>query len=138
MLGTPDQDRFISSQKWGVVTTLRKDGSPASSVIFFARDGDELLFSTTKDRLKGRTLARDARIALTVLDEGAPYRFVTVEGTATLHDEDLVAGHTIINRAMRGDPAWQAPEGMLERLQKEQRVVVRVRAERVSGVVNRG
>lgn len=138
MLGTPDQDKFISSQKWGVVTTLRKDGSPASSVIFYARAGDELLFSTTRDRLKGRTLAQDPRIALTVLDEGAPYRFVSVEGTATLHGEHLVEDHVIINRAMRGDPAWQAPDGMLERLEKEQRVVVRVKAERVSGVVNRG
>jgi len=137
MLGTADQDSFISSQKWGVVTTLRKDGTPTSSVIFYARVGDELLFSTTTDRVKARTIANDARVALAVLDEGAPFRYVTVEGKATLHRESLLADHVLINRAMRGDPAWQAPDGMLERLEKEQRVVVRVKAERVSGVVNR-
>lgn len=138
MIGTPGQDAFISSQRWAVVTTLRGDGSPSNSVIFFARDGDTLLFSTTTDRLKARTLALDPRIAITVLDEGAPFRFATVEGTATIEHENLVENHVLINRAMRNDPAWQAPEGMLERLQGEGRVVIRVHPERVSGVVNRG
>ena len=138
MLGNADQDKFISSQRWGVVTTLRRDGSPANSVIFYARVGDELLFSTTMDRIKAKTIAHDARVALTVLDEGAPFRYVTVEGKATLHRDNLLADHVLINRAMRAEPTWEAPAGMLERLEKEQRVVARVTAERVSGVVNRG
>lgn len=137
MIGNADQDAFVSSQRWGVVTSLRRDGSPTSSVVFFARAGDELLFSTTMDRVKARTIARDARVCFTVLDEGSPFRYVSVEGPATLHRENLVADHVLINRAMRNDPQWEAPVGMLERLEKEQRVVVRVRAERVSGVVNR-
>ena len=137
MLGTPDQDAFINSQKWASVTTLRADGSPSSSIIFFARDGDTLFFSTTNDRLKARTLRRDPRIAVCVLDEGAPFRFVTVEGTATIDEAGIVPGHIAINRAMREDPAWQPPEGFAERLQREGRVIVRVHADRVSGVVNR-
>ena len=136
MLGTPEQDAFINQMKWAVVTTLRRDGSPTNSVIFYARDGDQLLFSTTKSRLKGRTLARDPRLALTVLDEGAPYRFVTVEGTAVLEDSDIVPGHIAINRVMRGGD-FTPPPGFEERLRAEGRVIVRVRAERVSGVVGR-
>lgn len=138
MIGTPQQDAFISKNRWAVATTLRKDGTPSSSVVFFARDGDELIFSTTKSRLKAKTVAHDPRVTLCVLDEGAPFGFVTVEGTATIQDEDIGPVHVLINRAMRGDPAWQAPEGFLARLQAEGRVVVRVRPGRVSGVVNRG
>ncbi|MGH7752366.1 MAG: TIGR03618 family F420-dependent PPOX class oxidoreductase [Gemmatimonadales bacterium] len=138
MIGTPEQDAFIDKNRWAVVTTLRKDGSPSSSVIFYARVGDEIIFSTTDGRLKAKTLRRDARIAVAVLDEGAPHGFVTVEGTAIIQDEDVVAGHVEINRAMRNDPAWEAPEGFAERLARDGRVVVRVRAERVSGVPNRG
>jgi len=137
MLGTPGQDAFISQMKWAVVTTLRKDGSPTNSVIFYARDGDQLLFSTTKNRLKGRTLAHDARIALTVLDEGAPYRFVSVEGIATIEDKDIIPGHLAINRVMRGGD-FTPPTGFEERLRNEGRIIVRVNATRVSGVVNRG
>lgn len=40
MIGTAEQDAFINKNKWAVVTTLRKDGSPTSSVIFYAREGD--------------------------------------------------------------------------------------------------
>jgi PPOX class probable F420-dependent enzyme len=137
MLGTAEQDAFINSQKWAVVTTLRADGSPSNSVIFFARDGDRLYFSTTEDRLKARTLRHDERIAICVLDEGAPYRFVNVEGTATIEASDVVPGHVEINRVMRGDPNWQPPEGYEERLRRDRRVLVYVDAARVSGVVNR-
>jgi PPOX class probable F420-dependent enzyme len=137
MLGTPEQDAFINSQKWASVTTLRADGSPANSIIFFAREGDTLFFSTTESRLKTKTLRRDPRINVCVLDEGAPYRFVSVEGTATIEDQDVVPGHIEINRVMRGDRGWQPPEGFAERLKNDGRVIVKVNATRVSGVVNR-
>jgi PPOX class probable F420-dependent enzyme len=138
MIGTAQQDAFINKNKWGVVTTLRRDGTPSSSVIFFARDGDELVFSTTKSRLKAKTLAHDPRAALCVLDEGAPFGYVTVEGSAMVEEDDIVPMHVVINRAMRGQPDWTPPEGFEARLRGEGRVVVRVQADRVSGVVNRG
>jgi PPOX class probable F420-dependent enzyme len=137
VIGTAEQDAFISSQKWAVVTTLRADGSPSNSVVFFAREGDRLFFSTTDDRLKTRTVEHDPRIALCVLDEGAPYRFVNVEGTAAIERDDIVPGHVAINRTMRGDPAWMPPEGFEERLRRDRRVLISVTAERASGVVNR-
>lgn len=138
MIGTAEQDALVRELRWAVVTTLRKDGSPSNSVIFYAADGDEIIFSTTKDRVKAKTLKRDPRIAVTVLDEGAPHRFVTVEGTASVVDEDIVPGHILINRAMRKDPAWEPPEGYVAGLRSAGRVVVRVKGERVSGVVRRG
>lgn len=138
MIGTPDQDAFIRSMKAAIVTSLRKDGSPTSSLIFYALDGDELLFSTTSDRIKAKTLKRDPRIAVAVLDEGAPWRYATIEGTATVNETDVVPDHVSINRAMRAQPDWQPPEGYENTLRKQLRVVVRVKPERVSGVVNRG
>ncbi len=138
MIGTPDQDAFINKNKWGVVTTLRKGGAPSSSVIFYAREGDTLIFSTTESRLKAKSLRRDPRIAVCVLDEGAPFGYVTVEGRATFESGDIVPGHIAINKAMRGVSEFTPPEGFLERLRSEGRVIIRVTAERVSGVTNRG
>jgi PPOX class probable F420-dependent enzyme len=138
MIGSAEQDALIRELRWAVVTTLRKDGSPSNSVIFYAVDGDELIFSTTKDRIKAKTLKRDPRIAVTVLDEGAPHRFVTVEGSARVEEDDVLPGHILINRAMRKDPAWSPPEGYVEGLKTAGRVVIRVKAERVSGVTRRG
>ena len=137
MIGTEAQDAFINKNKWAVVTTLRKDGSPSSSVIFYARDGDALLFSTTANRLKGKSVRNDPRINICVLDEGAPFGYVTVEGRATIESDDIVPGHILINKAMRGTD-FTPPEGFLERLKGEGRVIIRLTADRVSGVTNRG
>lgn len=138
MIGKPDQDAFVRSMKWAVVTSLRKDGSPTTSVVFYALDGDDLIFSTTKDRLKAKTIINDPRAALTVLDEGAPYRFVSIEGNATVQETDVVPGHIAVNKAMRGLADWQPPDGYEETLRTQGRVIIRVKPERVSGVVNRG
>lgn len=138
MIGQPEQDAFVRAMKAAIVTSLRKDGSPATSLIYYAVDGDELIFSTTKDRLKVKTLKRDPRTALTVLDEGAPHRFVSVEGTARIVEEDIIPGHIVINRAMRNQPDWQPPEGYDDLLEKQGRVIIRVTPQRVGGVVNRG
>ena len=106
MIGKPDQDAFIRSMKAAIVTSLRKDGSPTSSLIFYALDGDELLFSTTAERIKAKTLKRDPRIAVAVLDEGAPWRYVTVEGTATVIDERRRA------RPHQDQPGHARPAGL--------------------------
>jgi predicted pyridoxine 5'-phosphate oxidase superfamily flavin-nucleotide-binding protein len=98
--------------------------------------GDELWFSTTTTRLKAVTVRRDPRIALTVLDEGAPFGFVTVEGTATIEDTDVVPGHIAVTKAMRGAD-FTPPEGFEERLRTDGRVIIKVVAQRVSGVTNR-
>ncbi len=137
MIGTEEQDAFIRSQRWAVVTSLRSDGSPTNSVVFYALEGDDLLFSTTADRFKAVSLRRDPRCAVTVLDEGAPFRFATIEGPATIQETDIVPGHVLVNRAMRGDQEWTPPEGYQENLAKQKRVLIRVKADRVSGVVNR-
>lgn len=134
MIGTPEQDAFISRNKWAVVTSLRKDGSPTNSVIFFYRDGDELVFSTTLSRLKGKTIARDSRVAITVLDEGAPFGYVTVEGRGRIQREDVVPGHIKLNEAMRGG-AFTPPEGFAERLASEGRILIHITPERVHGSV---
>ncbi len=138
MIGSPDQDAFINKNKWAVVTTLRKGGTPTSSVIFFYRDGDDLLFSTTRSRLKAKTVANDPRAAICVLDEGAPFGYVTVEGTSTIETDGLVAKHIELNKRMRGVSEFSPPEGFEERLLREGRVIIRLRPNRVSGVTNRG
>ena len=138
MIGKPEHDAFVRAMKWCVVTSLRKDGSPTNSVVFYALDGDDIIFSTTADRLKAKTLSRDPRAAVAILDEGAPYRFVSIEGPATIESDNIIPGHIAINRVMRNAPDWQPPEGYLETLRSQGRVIIRVRPERVSGVVNRG
>ncbi|MFI0723597.1 PPOX class F420-dependent oxidoreductase [Streptomyces sp. NPDC021224] len=69
------------------LATTRADGRPHVAPVWFLLDGDELVLTTGRDTVKGRTLARDPRVMVCVDDEQPPFSFVLVEGVATLSEE---------------------------------------------------
>ncbi|MEU2337103.1 PPOX class F420-dependent oxidoreductase [Streptomyces sp. NPDC013172] len=80
---------FVShGTRTGKLSTVNADGSPHVAPIWFLLDGDELVFNTGKDTVKGRNLARDGRVALCVDDDRPPFHFVVLNGRARL-SEDL-------------------------------------------------
>ncbi|MET8814733.1 PPOX class F420-dependent oxidoreductase [Streptomyces sp. NPDC004549] len=80
---------FVSyGTRTGKLATVRADGSPHIAPIWFLLDGDELVFNTGKETVKGRNLARDSRVALCVDDDRPPYSFAVLNGDARL-TEDL-------------------------------------------------
>jgi PPOX class probable F420-dependent enzyme len=109
---TAEQARdFLSyGQRTGKVATVRADGRPHVAPIWFVLDGDDIVFMTGADTVKGRSLHRDPRVALTVDLEGPPYAFVMVEGRVTI-SEDLVEMLPLsIAIAERYVPAEQAED----------------------------
>ncbi|HEX4211990.1 MAG TPA: TIGR03618 family F420-dependent PPOX class oxidoreductase [Candidatus Dormibacteraeota bacterium] len=57
---------LVDARTFATVATINADGSPQTSVVWVRRDGDRILFSTTTGRLKGRNLARDPRVSVTL------------------------------------------------------------------------
>ncbi|MEI7860789.1 MAG: PPOX class F420-dependent oxidoreductase [Acidimicrobiales bacterium] len=60
---------FAADRRNGLLTTLRRDGRPQQSVIFFQADGDRFTISLTATRAKTKNLQRDPRAALYVPSE---------------------------------------------------------------------
>ncbi|MFI7412665.1 PPOX class F420-dependent oxidoreductase [Streptomyces sp. NPDC049627] len=80
---------FVSyGTRTGKLSTVRADGSPHVTPIWFVLDGDEVVFNTGSSSVKGRNLARDGRVALCVDDDRPPYAFVILQGQARI-SEDL-------------------------------------------------
>ncbi len=107
------------------LATIRPDGSPRMTVLWIARDGDDLLLSTIRGRAKERDIARDPRVGIMFLDQRDPYGYVEVRGRAGLSEE---GGRELIDALAEkytGDETyrWDAPETV--------RIVIRVTAERV-------
>lgn len=69
------------------LATTRADGRPHLAPVWFLLEGDDLLFNTGRDTVKGRTLARDPRVMVCVDDERPPFSLVLIEGRAALSDE---------------------------------------------------
>jgi PPOX class probable F420-dependent enzyme len=68
----------------GKLATTRLDGHPHVVPIWFVLDGEDLVFNTGAETVKGRSLRRTGWASLCVDDERPPFSFVTVSGPVTL------------------------------------------------------
>jgi PPOX class probable F420-dependent enzyme len=71
----------------GVVTDLREDGSPHSTVVWVDVEDGTVSFNTARGRAKPRHLEQDPRVSLLVVDPNDPYKWVAVSGRAELTEE---------------------------------------------------
>ena len=70
----------------GKLATTRKDGRPHVVPVWFVLDGEDVVFTTGAETVKGRNIRRDGRISMLVDDERPPFAFVQLNGTATWED----------------------------------------------------
>lgn len=119
---------LLDAKNYAVLCTTNPDGSPQSSVLWVIRDGDDLLFSTLKDRRKERNLRRDPRASVSIFDLADPEAYAEIRGTVTItDDEGLVVGHALARKYTDQDHE-PAPEGHV-------RVVLRLTPTKVTGHV---
>jgi PPOX class probable F420-dependent enzyme len=66
------------------LAVVRLDGSPHLAPVWIDRDGDQIVFMTSADTIKGKSILRDGRVSLCVDNEVPPFDFVTIDGTTTI------------------------------------------------------
>jgi PPOX class probable F420-dependent enzyme len=66
-----------------IVSTFNKDGSILSTVAWVNTEGDALAVNSAIGRRWPANLQRDPRVTLLIPEEGNPYNYVEVRGTAT-------------------------------------------------------
>ena len=69
------------------LAVVRDDGSPHVVPVWVDLDGDDIVFTTGLETVKGRALKRDDRVALCWDDDAPPFNFVSVRGRATIVDD---------------------------------------------------
>jgi PPOX class probable F420-dependent enzyme len=92
------------------VALTRADGRPHVTPVCFILDGDELAFALSPGSVKGKSLARDERIAVCVSDERQPYGFVSIEGHARTSAEPDEIKHVGAGIADRYYPTQSAED----------------------------
>ena len=110
------------------LATSGPGGQPHVMPVWFILDGEELVFTTWGDSIKGRNLRRNPRAAVIVDEEVAPYAFVHIRGQVKLGEdlEELLRFATAIGgRYMGADRAGEfgrrnaVPGELLVRLRPE-------------------
>jgi PPOX class probable F420-dependent enzyme len=110
-----DLDRalaFAAGRRNALLTTLRADGRPQQSVIFFEADGDRFTISLTDTRAKTKNLRRDPRAALYVPGDDV-FTWVGLDGHVELSPvarspDDATVDHLVdyYRRANGEHPDW--------------------------------
>jgi PPOX class probable F420-dependent enzyme len=87
----PSHADLLERPLFAHLATLRPDGSPQSSVMWFEWDGQRVRFSHTTTRQKYRNLLADGRISFHVQDPNNAYRTLEVRGRVESMDPDVDA-----------------------------------------------
>ena len=127
MAEIPEQARhLLDDPEFATLATVNPDGQPQLSVVWVARDGDDVLVSTVAGRQKHRNLVANPRVSLLVYPRENPYTYLEVRGTATMTE---VGGRELIDRLNEqytGTGRYTGDDGT-----DNVRVVVRITPQRV-------
>lgn len=121
---------YIAQNHRGVLTTQMRNGRPQLSAVAYALDHDGLIkISVTEDRAKTKNVRRDPRVSLLVLGDNW-YRYVVVEGTGYIQDENPVPDLRRVYEMVRGEPHpdWAEFDAAMVR---DRRVLLCIRIDRL-------
>ncbi len=120
----PDDFRHLLEQPiFAHLATVRPDGSPQGSVMWFEWNGTHLLFTHTSGRQKARNLRREPRVSVHFVDPNDPYRTLEIRGVVESieADPDAALYRRLQLRYGRARPVFDA----------DQRIVLKVLPTRV-------
>jgi PPOX class probable F420-dependent enzyme len=122
------QAALFTDRNWGVIATVREDGSPHATPVWIDYDGEDVLVNSAFGRTKVKNIERDPRATVTVLpaaDQQGGY--VMVSGTAEIVEEGALEHINMLAKKYLGEDKYPylGPG--------EKRVIIRIRPERVDG-----
>jgi PPOX class probable F420-dependent enzyme len=123
-------DRRLRSEQVLWLTTVRADGQPQSSPVWFLWDGEEFLVFSQPHAQKLRNLAGNPRVAVHLESEGTADEVVTIDGTAAV-DPDAPPSDRIEEYQVKYRDGIQAMGWTPARLARDFSVAIRIRPTRV-------
>jgi len=128
-LAQDKMNTFLSGKHNAILATIKKDGGPQLTPVWYRWDGEQFWVSITKDRAKYTNIKRDARISLCI-DDAATYTTVIATGKARLTEENLWADTLKIVERYRGPEQGAAYVKSMQD-KKEPRVLIVLKPEKV-------
>ena len=129
-------DRFIGKHRWATLTVLRKSGSPVSSIVAYAVDGDALVVSTPGSTFKRRAMEVDARVNLCIMSNEEPFDFVSLEATGEVLTENIAEATKKVFKNIEA-VGYTLPDPLDEWLTQQSRVILRLTVHRRHAVLRR-
>jgi PPOX class probable F420-dependent enzyme len=112
---------FLQKPNFMMLATLREDGAPHCTIVWFEFAEGAIKFSTTTETKKYKNMTRDPRVAVVVFDRNDPYRYVEISGTVSEMTKDHARDYIdTLSVRYEGEPYPKDPE------RKEDRVTISI------------
>jgi PPOX class probable F420-dependent enzyme len=100
-------EELLIQPNFGHLATVRPDGNPSVTPMWFDWDGELLRFTHTTRRTKLRNLEHNPHVAVSVLDPASPYRYLQAQGVVESITPDPTGAFYVqlAKRYGRADPA---------------------------------
>ena len=122
------QAKLFTDRNWGVIATIREDGSAQATPVWIDYDGENVLVNSARGRAKVTNIERDPRATVTVMPaENQQSGYVMVSGPAEIVDEGALEHINMLAKKYLGEDKYPylGPG--------EKRVIIKIRPERVDG-----
>lgn len=125
---------FVQSHRTAIFGVNRLHDGPAMTIVYYVMDGNDILVSTMEARGKAKSVQRNPKVSLCVLDENWPPTYLQLYCNATIDatiDTDLETVVTLgmrISSLMAGQTMPESVrQATRERVILERRVQLRLR-----------
>jgi PPOX class probable F420-dependent enzyme len=109
----------------GALATPLRTGAQVHPT-WFDVDGNDLLVNTTRERAKGRNLARDPRATMLVVDPADASRWIEIRGDVELVEDGALEHLDRLTRRYTEHPSYYGHVYPTERAELETRVIARI------------
>ena len=90
----PEKYRDLFEKKtFAAFSTLMPDGTPQTTPVWVDYQGGEIWVNSAVGRQKDKTVRRDPRVAIALIDPDNPYRYVEVRGRVREITQDGADAH---------------------------------------------
>src|SRR5688572_4815576 len=84
-----EREAFLIDVHVGVLSVSNAGRGPLTAPVWYCYEpGGKLYFMTDRDSRKGRLIREHGRVSLCAQTENPPYKYVSVEGKATIGEPD--------------------------------------------------
>ena len=129
---------FATGHRDALLTTLRSDGRPQQSVVFYLLDADRFTISVTATRAKTKNLRRDPRAALFV-PSGDVFVWAGFDGRVELsdvaRDPDDAVVDKLVDYYRRGNGEHEDWDAYRRAMVEDQRLVATFVATSATGIL---
>ena len=122
-------EAYLARPQVAHLVTVRPDGRPHVAPVWFMWEQGRVLVMADGQAVKVGNIGRSPAVALSVSDGQRPYRYVVLEGEATVTGDNLA--REVERLCVRYDDPERGPEFAQELLSQGRMVLIDIRIERL-------